>query len=55
MRTTSGLLAFGLFLGAAGTAAADDVELKVVKMADLTKLIEQNKGKVIVLDFWASY
>jgi thiol-disulfide isomerase/thioredoxin len=32
--------------------AADKVELKVMKYDDLTKLIKDNKGKVIVVDFW---
>jgi thiol-disulfide isomerase/thioredoxin len=32
--------------------AADKVELNVMKYEDLTKLIKDNKGKVIVVDFW---
>ncbi len=32
--------------------AADKAELKVMKYDELTKLIKDNKGKVIVVDFW---
>ena len=36
------------------TAVADDkVEVKIVKYAGLTDAVEQYKGKVIVVDFWA--
>jgi hypothetical protein len=31
------------------------VELKKVKYAGLVDLIKVNKGKVIVVDFWADY
>ena len=39
----------------ASAAAADDVTLKKVKYDDLTKFITAQKGKVVVVDFWASY
>jgi thiol-disulfide isomerase/thioredoxin len=45
----AGLLAL---LVAMPVMAADKVELKVMKYDDLTKLIKENKGKVIVVDFW---
>jgi len=37
-----------------GGPAADKVELKVVKYDDLGELVRANKGKVILLDFWAT-
>jgi thiol-disulfide isomerase/thioredoxin len=42
--------------GAADPPKADGkVEVKVVKYDGLTDLIKKNKGKVVVLDFWADY
>src|SRR5262249_25275552 len=35
--------------------AADDVEVKTVKYLELAQTILQNKGKVIVVDFWADW
>jgi hypothetical protein len=35
--------------------AADDVSLKKVKYDELTKFIKAQKGKVVVLDVWATY
>jgi hypothetical protein len=34
---------------------ADDVSLRKVKYDDLTKYIAGHKGKVVVVDFWATY
>ena len=31
----------------------DGVELKLVKYTELAKLIASQKGKVVVIDFWA--
>ncbi|HKB34999.1 MAG TPA: hypothetical protein VKD72_01010 [Gemmataceae bacterium] len=35
--------------------AADQVSLKKVKYDELTKFIKAQKGKVVVLDVWATY
>ena len=37
----------------AAHAGEDKVELKLVKYDDLTKLIASQKGKIVVVDFWA--
>jgi thiol-disulfide isomerase/thioredoxin len=49
-----------LFLSAAVSAFAEDkadgaVELKVVKYDGLGDLVRRNAGKVVVVDFWATY
>jgi hypothetical protein len=36
-------------------SATEKVEVKVVKYADLAATVRQNKGKVIVVDLWASW
>ena len=41
-----------LFALATPAFAEDKVEVKVFKYDDLTRLIKDNKGKVIVVDFW---
>jgi hypothetical protein len=47
-------LALGLLcLAASASAGEDKVELKLVKYDDLAKLIADQKGKVVVIDFWA--
>src|SRR5205823_1339857 len=33
----------------------DKIELKVIKHADLVKAIEAHKGKVVLVDFWATW
>ena len=49
-------LAVMAFAALAGSAQAEDkVELKVVKYAELAKTVQQFKGKVIVIDFWADW
>ena len=41
---------------AVGLARAEDkIEVKVVKYADLAKTVKQQKGKVVVIDFWAEW
>ena len=35
--------------------AADDVTLKKVKYDELARVIAGHKGKVVVVDFWATY
>jgi thiol-disulfide isomerase/thioredoxin len=58
------LLAAGCYLASALPAASfppgDDkdkkkIEVKVVKHADLVKAIAANKGKVVLVDFWATW
>jgi thiol-disulfide isomerase/thioredoxin len=45
-----------LALFASAPAFADDkVEVKVLKYDDLARLIQDNKGKVIVVDFWQDF
>lgn len=41
-----------LFAGASFAAEAK-VDLKVVKYDGLKNIIKQNKGKVVVVDFWS--
>jgi thiol-disulfide isomerase/thioredoxin len=55
MTRWAGLAALlALFVGT--TAFAEDkVEAKVMKYDDLAKLIKDNKGKVIVVDFWQDF
>jgi len=48
----AGLAAIVALAAAAPAFADDKVEVKVFKYDDLTKLIKDNKGKVIVVDFW---
>jgi thiol-disulfide isomerase/thioredoxin len=48
----AGLAALLALAAAAPAFAEDKVELKVLKYDDLTKFIKDNKGKVIVVDFW---
>ena len=38
---------------AAGLEASDAVTIRVIKYAELGQAVKQNKGHVIVLDFWA--
>ena len=44
-----------LLLTALFASAADKVEVKVAKYADLGKAIKDQKGKIVVVDFWADY
>ena len=44
-----------LLLNALFASAADKVEVKVAKYADLGKAIKDQKGKILVVDFWADY
>jgi thiol-disulfide isomerase/thioredoxin len=48
-------LAALLALFAAPAFAEERVEVKVMKYDDLAKLIKDNKGKVIVVDFWQDF
>jgi thiol-disulfide isomerase/thioredoxin len=52
----AGFAALALALVASGRPATDGkVTVAVVKYDGLTELIRKNKGKVLVLDFWADY
>jgi thiol-disulfide isomerase/thioredoxin len=42
-------------LGVAAAQPADKVTLRQVKYGELSKLIRGHKGKVVVVDFWASW
>ena len=44
-----------LLLSALFASAADKVEVKVTKYAGLGKAIKDQKGKIVVVDFWADY
>jgi thiol-disulfide isomerase/thioredoxin len=57
MRVTrwAGLAALLALFAAAPTFAEEKVEVKVMKWKDLQKIIEDNKGKVIVVDFWQDF
>lgn len=57
MRRTrwAGLAALLALLAAAPAFAEEKVELKVMKYDDLAKIIRDNKGKVIVVDFWQDF
>ena len=51
---TLGLSLVGLLcISASSPAGEDKVELKLLKYDDLAKLIADQKGKVVVVDFWA--
>ena len=47
-----GLLALLCLVGPSG-AEEGKVELKLVKYDELIKLLADQKGKVVVIDFWA--
>src|SRR5207247_185139 len=52
----AGFAALALALAAAGRPTTDGkVTVTVVKYDGLTDLIKKNKGRVLVLDFWADY
>ena len=46
---------FGLALVLPARAADDGVTLKKVKYDELTKFVKAQKGKVVVLECWATY
>jgi hypothetical protein len=55
IRWWSGFAALTVFFAQASVFAEDKVEVKVVKYADLTNMVKQVKGKVVVADFWADW
>jgi hypothetical protein len=49
-------LAGGLFAASTtGQAGKPQVEVRVLKLDALKELIKEQKGKVVVVDFWADY
>jgi hypothetical protein len=56
-RTAAGLLTLALALGTAGAREPADaaVTLRPVKYSELQKIIRDQKGKVLLVDFWAEY
>ena len=55
MRSCAFALMVGLMVLSAGRAADDEVTIEVGKLPDLTKFVESNKGKVVVMDFWGDF
>jgi hypothetical protein len=55
MTRLAACLTLALALPATPARAAEEVTLKKVKYDELTRLIAGHKGKVVVVDFWASY
>src|SRR5207249_4554750 len=58
LRCVGGLALLGAaLLGGAAVRSGETprVEVKEVKYAGLGDLVRQNRGKVVVLDFWATY
>jgi hypothetical protein len=39
----------------AGPARSEEVTVKVVKYSGLTDAVKKLKGKVVIVDFWATY
>ena len=53
-RLLSGIALLGLLCVAAPLRADDGkVDLKLVKYDELTKILTDQKGKVVVIDFWS--
>jgi hypothetical protein len=50
-----GWLLFYVLLMILPARAEDKVNVKVVKYADLAATVRQAKGKIVVVDFWASW
>ena len=50
-----GLISLVLMLAASGNAQQNDIDVRVVKYKQLGEIVTQNKGKVIVVDFWATW
>lgn len=46
---------FGLTSEQALGQSSKSVDVQVVRFAELAKLVDQNKGKVVVVDFWATF
>lgn len=54
-RYAVGLLAAALCVSAVRAADEPAIEIKEVKLDGLEKLIASHKGKVVVVDFWATF
>jgi hypothetical protein len=50
-----GWLLFCFLLIILPARAEDKVNVKVVKYADLAEAVRLSKGKIVVVDFWASW
>jgi thiol:disulfide interchange protein len=55
MARLGGLGGLVLAIGTAATAPAPDISAKAVKYADLGKVVRSQRGKVVVVDFWADW
>ncbi len=44
-----------VMLGTAATAPAPEIAAKVVGYAELGKFVRGQRGKVVVVDFWANW
>ncbi len=53
MARLGGLGALVLAIGTAAPAPAPDISAKLVSYADLGKFVRDQRGKVVVVDFWA--
>lgn len=47
--------AFVVLFGAASATSAEEVEIQVVKLSGLQKAVADQKGKIVVVDFWATF
>jgi thiol-disulfide isomerase/thioredoxin len=45
----------GLLLAIGAAASAPDISAKVVNYDDLGKFVRSQRGKVVVVDFWANW
>lgn len=55
MNTRIVLSLLAVYLGVGALHAEDKVEISAVKLADLNAAIAKHKGKVVVVDFWATF
>lgn len=57
MRTCFAITCCGLLLvpGSAATQQKQGVELKVVNYEGLTKVVREQRGKVVLVDFWGEF
>jgi hypothetical protein len=52
-RLLTALALVGLLCTSSAVSADDKVDLKLTKYDELTKFIASQKGKIVVVDFWA--
>ena len=55
MNTRIVLALLAVYLGVGALHAEDKVEISAVKLADLNAAIAKHKGKIVVVDFWATF